>query len=136
MALKIAIDSNRYSDLCRGLPEVVEIIETADEIYVPVIVLAEQRAGFAHGSARQKNERVLTRFMNTAGVFVLLPDEQTTFFYADLYAYLRKKGRPIPTNDLWIAALTIQHNLVLFDRDSDFDAIPQLARLALPRRGG
>jgi len=114
---------------------VVEVIETAEQIYVPLIVLAEQRAGFAHGSARQKNERVLTHFMNTPGVFVLIPDEQSTFFYADLYAYLRKKGRPIPTNDLWIAALTVQHNLVLFDRDSDFDAIPQLARLALPRRG-
>jgi len=76
---------------------------------------------------------VLTRFLNNPGVFVLAPDEQTTFFYADVYAYLRKKGRPIPTNDLWIAALCIQHNLVLFDRDSDFDALPQLARLTVPR---
>ncbi len=130
--MKLAIDSNRYTDLCRGLPEVVEIVESAEEIHVPLIVLAEQRAGFANGSARQKNERVLTRFMNNPGVFVLAPDEQTTFFYADVYAYLRKKGRPIPTNDLWIAALTIQHNFVLFDRDSDFDALPQLARLTLP----
>ncbi len=129
---RIAIDSNRYTDLCRGLPDVVEIVESATEIYVPLIVLAEQRAGFAHGSARQKNERVLTRFMNSPGVFALAPDEQTTFFYADVYAYLRKKGKPIPTNDLWIAALTIQHNLVLFDRDKDFDALPQLARLTLP----
>ena len=131
MALKLALDSNRYTDLCRGLPEVVELLVSADEIYVPLIVLAEQRAGFAHGTARQKNERVLTRFLNNPGVFVLAPDEQTTFFYADVYAYLRKKGRPIPTNDLWIAALCIQHNLVLFDRDSDFDALPQLARLTV-----
>ena len=133
MALKLALDSNRYTDLCRGLPEVVELLVSADEIYVPLIVLAEQRAAFAHGTARQKNERVLTRFLNNPGVFVLAPDEQTTFFYADVYAYLRKKGRPIPTNDLWIAALCIQHNLVLFDRDSDFDALPQLARLTVPR---
>jgi predicted nucleic acid-binding protein len=129
--MKIAIDSNRYSDFCRGLPEVVEIVEDALEIHVPLIVLAEQRAGFAHGSAREKNERVLTKFLNNPGVFVLGPDEQTTFFYADLYTYLRKKGRPIPTNDLWIAALVIQHNLVLFDRDADFDALPQLARVAV-----
>ncbi len=129
---RIAIDSNRYTDLCRGLPEVVEVIQAATEIHVPLIVIAEQRAGFAHGTARQKNERVLTRFMNAPGVFALAPDEQTTFFYADLYAYLRKKGKPIPTNDLWIAALTVQHNLVLFDRDKDFDALPQLARVVLP----
>ena len=130
--MKIALDSNRYTDLRRGVAAVVEVIESAGEIYVPLIVVAEQRAGFAHGTARTKNEHALTCFLNNPGVFVLLPDEQTSFFYADTYAYLRKKGRPIPTNDLWIAALVIQHNLVLFDRDRDFDALPQLARLTLP----
>lgn len=131
--MKIAIDSNRYSDFCRGVPKVVELVEQAVEIHVPLVVIAEQRAGFAHGAQREKNERVLTRFLNNPGVFVVVPDEQTTFFYADLYAYLRKRGRPIPTNDLWIAALVVQHNLVLFDRDTDFDALPQLARLRLPQ---
>lgn len=129
--MRIVLDSNRYTDLCRGVAEVVEIIEGAAEIHLPLIVVAEQRAGFAHGTNRQKNERILTRFLNNPGVFVLAPDEQTTFFYADTYAYLRKKGRPIPTNDLWIAALTLQHQLVLFDRDADFDHLPQLARLKL-----
>lgn len=127
--LKIVLDSNRYTDLCRGVPEVVEVIEGVDEIHVPLIVLAEQRAGFAHGLRREKNEQVLTRFLNTNGVYLLAPDEQTTFFYADTYAYLRRKGKPIPTNDLWIAALVLQHQLVLFDRDSDFDHLPQLARV-------
>lgn len=130
--MKIAIDSNRYSDFCRGVPLVVETVEQATEIHMPLVVLAEQRAGFAHGMMRANNERVLTHFLNNPGVFVTIPDEQTTFFYADLYAYLRKRGRPIPTNDLWIAALVVQHNLVLFDRDGDFDALPQLARLRLP----
>jgi tRNA(fMet)-specific endonuclease VapC len=129
--VKIAIDSNRYTDLCRGVPEVVEVIENALEVHVPLIVVAELRAGFAHGARREKNESVLTRFLNTGGVFVLPPDEQTTFFYAETYAYLRKKGKPIPTNDLWIAALVIQHQLVLLDRDSDFDSLPQLARVTI-----
>lgn len=129
--MRIAVDSNRYSDFCRGVPEVVEVLESAAEIHIPLIVLAEQRAGFANGVNREKNERALTRFLNNDGVFLLAPDEQTTFFYADLYSYLRKKGRPIPTNDLWIAALVLQHGLVLFDRDSDFDSLPQLARLPL-----
>jgi predicted nucleic acid-binding protein len=129
--MRIAIDSNRYADLCRGVPAVVEVIATAEQVYVPLIVVAEQRAGFAHGASRDKNERVLTRFLNQPGVEVLSPDEQTTFFYADAYAYLRKKGKPIPTNALWIAALVLQHQLVLFDRDSDFDHLPRLARLPL-----
>jgi tRNA(fMet)-specific endonuclease VapC len=129
--MKIALDSNRYTDFCRGVPEVVEVVEEASEIHVPIIVVAEQRAGFAHGTNREKNERTLTKFLNNESVFVLAPDDQTTFFYADLYSYLRKKGKPIPTNDLWIAALVLQHNLVLFDRDADFDNLPQLARIPL-----
>lgn len=133
MEVRIALDSNRYTDFCRGLPQVVELIEAATEIYVPLIVIAEQRAGFVCGTQPEKNERVLTTFLNNDGVFVLSADVQTTFFYADLYCYLRKKGRPIPTNDLWIAALVIQHQLTLFDRDSDFDPLPQLARIRLPR---
>ncbi len=130
--MRLAIDSNSYTDFCRGLSSVVEVVENAMEIFIPLIVVAEQRAGFAHGANREKNERTLTKFLNNEGVFVLSPDDQTTFFYADLYSYLRKKGKPIPTNDLWIAALVLQHNLVLFDRDSDFDQIPQLARIGLP----
>jgi len=129
--MKIAIDSNRYTDFCRGIPAVVEVFEEAAEIHVPLIVVGEQRAGFAHGTHRERNERTLTKFLNNEAVLVLCPDGQTTLFYADLYSYLRKKGRPIPTNDLWIAALVLQHNLVLFDRDTDFDYLPQLARITL-----
>jgi predicted nucleic acid-binding protein len=129
MAMKIAIDSNRYTDLCRNLPEAVEIIENANLVFVPLIVIAEQRAGFANGNQQEKNERILTKFLNKEEVSILYPDEQTTHFYASLYSYLRKKGKPIPTNDLWIAALVIQYNLTLYDRDSDFDNLPQLARI-------
>ncbi|MBI3534759.1 MAG: type II toxin-antitoxin system VapC family toxin [Deltaproteobacteria bacterium] len=133
--MKIAIDSNRYTDFCKGVAPVVEAIKNATEIHIPLIVIAEQRAGFAYSTNREKNERTLTKFLNNDGVFILSPDDQTTFFYADLYSYLRKKGKPIttliPTNDLWIAALVLQHNLVLFDRDSDFDQLPQLARLPI-----
>lgn len=127
--MKIAIDSNRYTDLCRGDRRAVEVIESSTQIYLPLIVVGELRAGFAHGSRLEKNESILNRFLNEDAVFVLCPDEQTTHYYADIYAALRKKGRPIPTNDIWIAALVWQHNLVLFARDTDFDHIPQLARI-------
>ena len=129
MAMKIVIDSNRYTDLCRNVSEVVEIVERVSLVFIPLIVIAEQRAGFASGNQQEKNERILTKFLNKEEVSVLYPDEQTTHFYANLYAYLRKKGKPIPTNDLWIAALVVQYNLTLYDRDSDFDNLPQLARI-------
>lgn len=127
--MKVVLDSNRYTDLMSGVAEVVEFLLEVEAIYVPLIVLGELRAGFANGSKRQENERKLALFLAQEAIFVLRPDEATTYFYADLYAQLRRKGTPIPSNDLWIAALTVQHNLVLFDRDSDFDRVPQLARV-------
>ena len=127
--MKIAIDSNRYTDLCIGDKTALQIVESATQIYMPLIVLGELRAGFSYGTRLEKNEGILNKFLNEESVFVLCPDEQTTRFYADIYAALRKKGKPIPTNDIWIAALVWQHNLVLFARDSDFDHIPQLARI-------
>lgn len=127
--MRIAVDSNRYSDFCAGDERAVEVIQSASVIFMPLIVVAELRAGFAHGTRREKNERVLSTFLSQDGVEVLLPNEQTTHFYANIYASLRKKGKPIPTNDIWIAALVIQHSLVLFHRDSDFNNIAGLASL-------
>ena len=127
--MRIAIDSNRYTDYCRGDERAAEVIRSSSEIWIPLIVLGELRAGFAHGSRQPDNEKVLTKFLNSSRVRVVSPDEQTTHFYAAVYAGLRKKGRPIPTNDLWIAAIVLQHDLVLFDRDSDFDHIANLARV-------
>jgi tRNA(fMet)-specific endonuclease VapC len=129
MAMRLALDSNRYTDLCLGDEHAARVIRSADEIHVPLIVLAELRAGFAHGARRGENEKLLTRFLNAPRTRVIVPDEQTTHFYADVYLALRKRGRPIPTNDLWIAALVLQHDLVLFDRDSHFDEVDNLARV-------
>lgn len=127
--MKFAIDSNRYTDFCRGEDSVVELFESAEILFVPLIVLAEQRAGFAMGRQREKNENILSRFLSVEGVELLVPDDQTTHFYAEIYQDLRKRGKPLPTNDLWIAALCIQHSLPLYTRDRDFEAILRLARL-------
>ena len=127
--MRIALDTNRYADFCRGVPEAVSRLNESERIFMPFAVLAELRAGFRSGTRGRLNERVLTRFLNLARVRLLLPDEQTTHHYAELFAQLRRQGTPIPTNDIWIAALAVQHGLVLFARDQHFDHLPQLARL-------
>ena len=127
--MKVALDANRYSDFCRGASEVVKHMAEAEKIYLPVIVLGELRAGFQLGTQCRQNERILVRFLSSPRVRLLLPDEQTTFHYATLFVQLRQKATPIPTNDLWIAALAIQHGLILLTRDSHFQHIPQLAKL-------
>jgi len=129
VAVRLALDTNRYTDLCRGNVPVVETVELADEVWLPFIVLGELRAGFAVGSQGMRNEAVLRRFLLKSGVGVIYADEQTTHHYAIVYRQLRKQGTPIPTSDMWIAALVLQHSLVLLARDAHFDALPQLTRV-------
>ena len=127
--MKIALDTNRYVDFARGDVGVVDMLEQAEEIHVPLVVLGELRAGFAVGSRGARNEGGLRRFLLRSGVNVLFPDEQTTHHYAAVYRQLRQQGTPIPTNDMWIAALVLQHGLVLCARDSHFDQLPQIPRV-------
>ncbi len=129
MAVRLALDTNRYADLCRGDASVVQTVELAETVWLPFIVLGELRAGFAVGSHGPHNEAVLRRFLLKPGVGVLYADEQTTHHYAAVFRQLRKQGTPIPTNDMWVAALVLQHSLVLLARDAHFDALPQLTRL-------
>ena len=127
--MRLALDTNRYTDLCRGEASVIETVELADEVWLPFIVLGELRAGFAVGSQGPRNEAVLRRFLLKPGVGILYPGEQTTHHYANVYRQLRKQGTPIPTNDMWIAALALEHSLVLCARDAHFDALAQITRV-------
>jgi tRNA(fMet)-specific endonuclease VapC len=108
---------------------VVAVVEQAEAVFLPFVVVAELRAGFAVGKRGAENERILQRFILKPGVGVLLADDQTTHFYAAAYRQVRQQGSPIPTNDLWIAALVLQHGLVLCARDRHFDHLPQLTRV-------
>ena len=127
--MRMVIDTNRYRDFCLGVPEAVARFRTADRIFVPFVTLGELRAGFLSGTRARHNESILARFLNRPRVAVLYPDEDTTRHYAHLFRQLRQQGTPIPSNDLWIAALVEQHGLLLYSRDTHFDALPQLPRV-------
>lgn len=124
--MKLAIDTNSYTGFCKGRAEIVSVIQKAEKIFLPFVVLAELRAGFAAGSRPTKNEGTLNRFLNSPRVEVLFADEQTTHHYARLFFQLRQQGTPIPTNDLWIAALASQHHLFLLTDDAHFAHLPQI----------
>lgn len=126
--MRLALDTNRYVDLCKGVDETVALLEEAEAILLPFVVIGELRAGFVHGRREAENERTLRRFLLKDGVGVLCADDQTTHHYAAVFRQLRKQGTPIPTNDMWLAALVLQHNLVLHARDKHFDHLPQLVR--------
>ena len=96
---------------------------------MPFVVVGELRAGVLLGRRQVENERGLSRLLLKDGVEVVYPDDQTTHHYASVYRQLRKQGTPIPTNDVWLAALVLQHNLALHARDKHFDHLPQLVRV-------
>ena len=127
--MKLALDTTGYSEAARGHEKASRALKAAEEIYMPFVALGELRAGFASGKEGKKNEAKLTEFLNSPRVHLLFADEQTTHHYALVFTHLRKEGRPIPTNDLWIAALAIQYDLPLLTLDSHFSKIPQLATL-------
>ena len=126
--MRILLDTNCYTDFCKAVPEAVAPVTAAERVFLPFVALAELRGGFQAGTLARENERTLARFLASERVSVLYPDETTTQVYAGLFAQLRRQGTPIPTNDIWIAALALQHNLALLSRDAHFDNLPQLRR--------
>ncbi len=120
----LIVDTNAYSAFMRGEPSALRALRVAHEIHLPLIVLGELLAGFAAGSRPQKNRDELASFMTSPRVHLMNPDEKTARHYADVFAALRKLGMPIPTNDLWIAALARQHRLPLLSFDAHFGAVP------------
>lgn len=126
--MKLAIDTNAYRAFTEGKAEAVRLIRSADILGIPVPVLAELRFGFLAGTKSLRNEANLLKFLDSPRVRVLECTEQTTHFYSQLKSQLKRQGTPIPINDVWIAALALQHSMILFTYDEDFNHIPQLSR--------
>jgi tRNA(fMet)-specific endonuclease VapC len=123
---QVLIDTNIYAALRTNDLTVVEIIQHADLIGLNPIILGELLGGFAYGSKEQKNRNDLAEFVNSERVKVFPIEAGTAKYYSAVYVNLRKKGRPIPTNDLWIAATALEHGLMLCTYDKHFTEIEGL----------
>ncbi len=125
--MKLALDTNKYSALQRGEdPWLRQLLEKVDEIFLPFVVVAELRAGFKKSNQARQNLVTLDSFLSSPRVFVLYADENTLEAYANVWAELMAKGTPIPTNDVWIAAICQQHALTFATSDRHFDHVPLL----------
>jgi len=121
------LDTNALSAAADQEPAALKIVASAESLAVPVIVLGEYRLGIAQSRYRKDYENWLREWI--AAVKVLDVDERTTHHYATIGLELKGKGKPIPTNDLWIAALCRQHSLALLSRDRHFDVVAGLRRV-------
>lgn len=119
----IALDTNAYTAFKRGDEKIVAVLQHAPIIVVCVTVLGELLGGFAAGQRESINRSELTQFLNTPRVKVVSSTTATADLYALVYAALRRKGQPIPTNDLWIAASSLEHGAALLTLDAHFKNI-------------
>ncbi len=120
------LDTSAYSEFNRGNHLLKKWFRGENNIIVPVIVIGELRAGFASGTKPRENEALLQRFLDSPNVTTITLTDTTTKLFAQVYGKLRQKGRPIGVNDMWIAALALEHNLTLLTLDQDFMHVPDL----------
>ena len=126
--MNVLLDTSAYSALRRGDARILAVMQRSRTVAIPVVVLGELHSGFRMGNRWAENEELLARFMNKASVRVLNVTEETALRYAEIDVFLRKKGRPIPRNDVWIAALALEHGMHVLTLDAHFGEIPMLLR--------
>lgn len=124
--MELIFDTNAYTEVAKGNETALQKLRRASTMYLTFVSLAELRAGFACGTKTQQNEKNLQRFLASKRVNVLYANSETSLFYARIYAELRGNGTPIPTNDLWIAALALQHGLPLYTFDAHFSQVKSI----------
>ena len=123
---ELLIDTNIYTAFKSGDGRVVSLIQRAERILLNTTVLGELLAGFRLGVKEQRNLEELNSFLDGPHVEFVSADETTALFYAEVYRGLRRKGRPIPTNDIWIAASGFQHGVAVCTQDAHFRDIDGL----------
>jgi predicted nucleic acid-binding protein len=126
---KILLDTNSYVAFKRNEPAAVRSIRQSEFIGINATVLGELLSGFRAGSKEGANRKELNLFLESPRVQVLAIDEDTAEYYAKVFCDLKKKGRPIPTNDIWVAASAMQHGLWLVSKDEHFHEVEGLLLL-------
>jgi len=126
---RIAIDTNVYISFKANYERVIEAFRNCDFIGVDLTVIAELFSGFSLGGKERRNRQELEAFLNSPRVEMLPHDLETAEYYALIVKRLKVKGRPIPTNDIWIAANAMKHGLALCSFDSHVGEIEGLLLL-------
>lgn len=124
---QLLIDTNVYVAFKRNEPDVIELFQQAESIAVNTIVLGELLAGFKGGVRETANRNELDQFLDSPRVTFFTLDESSADFFALVFNNLKQTGKPIPTNDIWIAASAMQHGRTLATLDSHFSYIAGLS---------
>ena len=130
---RLCLDTSAYSNFQRGDPRVAERLDRAHWVGVPTVVLGELQAGFLLGDRVERNAAQLDEFLAHPAVETLVADADVAYIYGEIFADLRARGRPLPTNDLWIAATAVQAGATLLTFDDRFRVISRVSSIVLQR---
>ena len=123
------LDTNAVSSLLSGDKRIGEVLPRADGHHLPLTVIGEYQFGLL-GLESRRRSRLQSLFRRLeAGSTVLYPDRATADWYASIRFELKRRGNPIPENDVWIAALSRQHGLDIISQDPHFDAVDGIRRI-------
>ena len=128
--LALCLDTNTYSAYRNADPDAKKLIAAVDQLWLPATVLGELRAGFLNGSKSVANELLLQQFMDLPYVAVAPTTEATSRHYAQVHHHLRRQGKPIPTNDMWIAACALELDCPMYSFDAHFNCVKWLKVVA------
>ncbi len=126
IATEFVLDTSAYSGFNRGDGRLKDWFREGSHILIPIIVIGELRAGFCLGNKVAENQALLQRFLDSSNVSAVTITDATAELFADIYYKLRKAGTPVGTNDMWIAALALEHDKTLLTLDSDFSRVADL----------
>lgn len=128
---RYCLDTSAYSHFKRGDSQIVELVDRAEWIGIPTIVLGELRVGFLLGGRLAANEDELREFLASPVVEVVGVDQEAARHYANIVVELRRAGTPIPTNDIWIAAVTAREGGLVLSYDDHFKKISRVGSVIL-----
>lgn len=128
---RFCLDTSAYSHFKRGHSPAVDALSHASWVGVPTIVLGELRTGFLLGGRPERNEVELGRFLANAVVEILDVDDEAARVYSEIVVALRRAGTPVPTNDIWIAALAAREGAPVLTYDEHFTAIARIGARVL-----
>ncbi|RUP40654.1 MAG: type II toxin-antitoxin system VapC family toxin [Acinetobacter sp.] len=120
------LDTSAYSAFNRGDKRLKQFFNPENQLIMPLIVIGELRAGFALGSRQQENETLLQKLLDSPNVHPITISDTTTKLFAAINKKLKRAGTPINVNDVWVAALALEHGCLLVTLDSDFARVPDL----------
>ncbi len=122
----IVIDTNIYSLAMKNDSYATEVLKKAEKIYVCSIVMGELLSGFRFGAKFEKNMTLFNEFLDSPRVLIVDITEKTALHYSQIFLDLKRAGTPIPTNDMWIAAVAKEHGTAVATADKHFQSVPGL----------